>query len=63
MGSGRLEGGWPPKAGQPADRVGKLKEVDEEGIDLNMPELLEDDDDEDEEGEENQGGECREGNQ
>ena len=37
--------------------MGNLEEADEEGVDLNMPELLEDDDDEDEEGEENQGGE------
>ena len=42
-----LGGGGPPEAGQPADGVGNLEEADEEGVDLNMPELLEDDDDDD----------------
>ena len=51
--------GWggPLESGQPTDGVGNLEEADEEGVDLSMPELLEDDDDEDEEGEENMGGE------
>ena len=39
-------GGGLPESGQPADGVGNLEEADEEGVDLNMPELLEDDDNE-----------------
>ena len=42
-------GGGPPDASQPMDGVRNLEEVDEEGIDPDMPELLEDDDDEDDE--------------
>ena len=71
LGGGQLPGGGgPPDLGQPVDGMGNLEGADEEGIDPNMPDLLEwngenggygypdsDDDEDNEEEEGGQGGE------